>query len=102
MQATVDDYFAGEFLKAADVLQPTKLTIKMVSDADFEEEAKPVLHFNEIEKTLVLNKTNAEAVAEIAGSRNFQDWAGVVVVLFKEKVPFKGKRVDAIRVKAAV
>jgi hypothetical protein len=56
------------------------------------------VYFAGKEKGLVLNKTNANMIVEIAGSDETEDWEGVQIVLYSTRVDFQGRRVDAIRV----
>jgi hypothetical protein len=55
--------------------------VKMRSRFTNKDEYKGVVHFVGAEKGLVLNKTQATAFAEIAGSEEFADWKGLAVVL---------------------
>ena len=97
---TVDEMFPSRFLKATDL--PRKgmvLTIDALEQEDLNGEEKWVMFFVEEEKGLVLNKTNANAVADELG-RKTSEWSGHKVHLRKEKVDFQGRRVDAIRLSA--
>jgi hypothetical protein len=49
------------------------------------------------EKGLVVNATNFDTLADVFGS-DPSKWPGHTIVLKGEKVLFKGKRVDSIRV----
>jgi len=63
-------------------------------------EMKWTLTFTELDKPLVLNKTNIEACADTCGSDDTKDWFGLKVVLFEDpNVSFGGKRVGGIRVR---
>lgn len=59
---------------------------------------KLVVYFEDKQKGLVLNKTNAVMIAEIVGSDDTDAWQGVAIVIYPTKTDFQGKRVDAIRV----
>jgi hypothetical protein len=59
-----------------------------------------VLYFVGKSKGVVLNKTNARKVTELAGTDETDDWAGVQVVLFAAMVEFQGDTVESIRIKA--
>ncbi len=61
-------------------------------------EVKPVLYFDGGRKGLVLNKTNAQAIAEDYGD-DTEAWTGREIVLFIQKVTFQGKLTPAIRVR---
>jgi hypothetical protein len=91
--------FPSTYLKAAD-LQGRRVTVTMagVRLEDIGGEQKPILSFVGKDKGLVLNKTNANMIAEITGSEETDDWKGQAIVLYPTKTDFQGKRVDAIRV----
>ena len=64
-----------------------------------EKTEKPVIYFEGNCKPVILNVTNANLIAEALGSEEMDDWVGKQITLYPTRVPFKGKRVDAIRVK---
>ena len=66
------------------------------------EELRPCLHFAELEKPLVLNTTNAGAIARIVGSDETSEWHGHQVVLYNDpNVGYAGKITGGIRIRAA-
>lgn len=93
---------SSSFLKAADI----KGYRPVVEIEDFEigevgAEKKPqvILKFKDKEKKLGLNKTNAERLWVLSGSKNPADWVGGKVRLFVDpSVEFQGKKVEAIRI----
>ncbi len=93
------EYFASKFLKAEDLKgKRHKVTIDRVEMEDVGDEEKPVVHFKGWEKGLVMNKTNATVIGDIAKTDEWEDWAGIQVVLYSTRVTFQGKLVAAIRV----
>lgn len=91
--------FPSNYLKAADLQgKRVKVNIKQVLIEDIGGEDKPVIYFENKDKGVVLNKTNANMIAEIAGTPETDEWAGVPIVLYAAKVDFQGRRVDAIRI----
>ena len=48
---------------------------------------KAVVAFSKAHRRLVLNKTQAESIAKIAGSDAFADWPGLAVVLREGTAP---------------
>lgn len=95
----------GSFLKTEDLQgRAVRLTIESVSseeiDSDRGKEKKLVARFTGKEKGLVLNRTNADSIAEIAGSEDTDEWAGVTIALFPDKTKFAGKTVDCMRIRA--
>ena len=104
----IDEIYGGKFMKATDIQKPVRLTIKsarieqMPARDNEEARNKVVLTFNDIEKEMVVNATNAARIAEIAKTRVIEDWAGIVVMLVKDKTKFRGNLVDTISVMAPV
>ena len=64
-----------------------------------EKEKKPVLYFTDTKKGMVLNKTNATTIGAVHG-QEFEAWTGKEIELFEMMVPFQGKNVPSIRVRA--
>ena len=59
-----------------------------------------VVHYNEMDKPMILNRTNAKAIEKVAGSGLVEDWVGVRVTLYVEKgVKAFGDVVDALRIR---
>ncbi len=97
--------FPSEYLKADDVSgMGETYVMKSVKNEEFTDqdetkEMKPVLSFHDQEKTLILNKTNWNRIAEIYGDES-DTWNGKTIKLHLESVDYKGKKIDAIRVVA--
>lgn len=102
--ANINEAFPSKFLKASDLQGRTVgVTIDRV---EFEpvgqsREMKPIVYFADKEKGLVLNKTNANKIIQIAGSTETEDWAGVRVAIYPTETSFQGDQVECIRIKAA-
>lgn len=95
----INSAFPSEYLKASDLNgKAVRVTIADVTTQKVGDDQKPILHFVGREKTLVLNRTNANRIVEAVGSDETEQWAGWSIVLYPCKVDFQGKRVDAIRV----
>ena len=99
----VNDMFPSKYLKASDVgdtdLELTIIavdeeTIGQGSDADI----KSVVYFSETPKGLVLNKTNARAIASLYGDES-DDWTDNKIRLYATEVDFKGEQMLALRVR---
>jgi len=95
------DLFPSRFFKADDVTNPVILTIAAVSQEVMGEgqEEKPVVYFEDHQKCLALNKTNAERIANLVGSDTVEDWYGAKVELFRDTVMFHGARTPCVRVR---
>jgi|OpeIllAssembly_1097287.scaffolds.fasta_scaffold620973_2 hypothetical protein len=98
------ELFPSTFIKAADLGTNRPIgTIERIEEQTVgqgkDQALKPVAYFNEPRlKPLVLNRINAETVAEIAGTDDLECWPGTRVQLFATKTEFAGKRVDCIRI----
>jgi hypothetical protein len=99
----MDDVYGGSWLKAEDlpenfrgVLTVEHVSVQTVGDGQ-DKERKLALRFRGKEKLLLLNVTNANMMAEITGSRDYDHWVGRQVVLFRTMTDYAGKRVPALR-----
>jgi len=98
--------FPSKYLKKEDigdkrvVVTMGKVEIETVGQGS-DSEDKPVLYFQGHDKGLALNKVNADAITEIVGTDETDDWAGHRICLYVDKnVMMSGKRVGGIRVMA--
>jgi hypothetical protein len=100
-------HFPSQFLQVSDLTAtPIIATIESVTTEEFSNndkpERKPVLNFAEPEiKSCVLNLTRAEAVEEIAGSPDTDEWIGRQVGLVLGSTRYGGKKVACICIVAA-
>ena len=102
------DLRTSKFLKKEDVGPGLLVTIHAISQQNVAMEGadpdlRAVVHFNELEKPMVLNSTNGQIIARIAGTEEDIEtsWRGVRVVLYNDpNVSFGGKLVGGIRVRA--
>jgi len=99
---TANDVFPSKYLKAEDLESDLNLTVKNVVFEDLASgETKPVAHFDELDKGMIINKTNWSMIEKITGEKDSDNWKGKKVCLTVMDVEFKGDIVSAIRVKAA-
>lgn len=91
----------NEFLKAEDIgNQFWTFTIRAYEVKKFNDgTSKIFLTFNEWDKGLPLNVTNARAVAELYG-HNPNAWVGRQIMLFTMMVDFQGTKKLAVRLRA--
>ncbi len=102
----ISEAYPSKYLKAADLAgQDRTVTIRACVQEELgqgsEMEVKPVLYFDGGQKGLVLNKTNATAIADNYGD-DTESWPGRSIVLLVREVDYKGKLTPAIRVRAQV
>jgi hypothetical protein len=101
----VSDAFPSKYLKVEDlndvdlVLTITKVTSEILGQGA-EAQKKLIVHFEECEKGLACNKTNAGVIAKLYGD-DTDDWIGHAITLWpNHDVEFKGEIVSAIRVRS--
>jgi hypothetical protein len=94
--------FPSRYLQLADLDEgPIIALIKNVTTENIgpaeNAERKLVVHFHEPDvKALVCNLTRAEAIAEIAGSEDTEEWPGTKVRLVRGMTRYQGKKVGCI------
>lgn len=98
--------FPTNYVGAADLGgKDVPLTIKRVVLEELtmtggRKETKPVVYFERAQKRLVLNKTNAKAIANALGTPDTAKWIGQKVTLYATRCMFGAEEVDCIRVRA--
>lgn len=98
--ANIMDEFPSKYLKASDVEDehPT-VTIRHITREEVGQtkDVRPCIYFEEVEKGVVLNKTNATNISKMYGSET-DNWIGKKVVLGTAMVDFQGESKPAIRI----
>lgn len=95
-------FLGGSHLKQHDVPTATLVTVTDTSSVDFEDppETKMVLHFAELEKGLVMNKTNISVAIATFGSSDTSQWKGKQIILYADpSISFGGKVVGGLRLR---
>ena len=101
----LNDAFPSNYVKAEDVegqeisVTIAKLTIESMKSKSGNEEQKPVLHFSDYPKQMVLNATNWKRIAQILGNDDSDFWTGKKITLVTEIVDSFGEMKPAVRVK---
>ena len=99
MARYIKDYDNRKYLKKEDLPNPVVLTITHVTDDEMQDGSiKPAAHFKgDGYLPALLNKTNREMIALIAGSENIDEWGGTQVEFFNDEAfVYQGSR-GAIR-----
>ena len=101
---TTDFYSdTSKYLRASDLIgKDRNSTIVRVTLGEFTSDTgaktvKPVVEFHDDSQALVLNKTNMAALEMMFGT-DMDRWAGQTIRLYGDRVPFRGKIVDTIRI----
>ena len=98
----------SRFLKKEDCGPGILVTIRECSQQNVakegvEPEMKWCLHFDEVDKPMVLNSTNAQVIAIVCQSEETEAWVGKKIVLYSDpSISFGGKLVGGIRARAPV
>lgn len=104
----INDMTESKYMKKSDCEQRpilatiSHLTRENLAMEDHQPEMKYVIHFQEADlKPMVLNRINAQLIAQITGSEETDDWAGKQIVCYNDPtVSFAGKLTGGIRVRA--
>ena len=100
---SIQSAFPSTYLRTVD-LGDRKVEVTIdhlkLEDVGNDGERKPVLYFQGKDKGVVLNKTRAAAVTEIAGTDDYGKWTGVKIVLSAATTMFKGKTTPCIGISA--
>lgn len=99
----INDAFPSKYLKASDLKNRTvNVVIENVAIERLGNDNKVVVYFEGKDKGLVLNKTNANMIAEITEQQEMDNWIGHKIAVYPTHVDFQGKRTPAIRVEYPV
>ena len=101
-----NDVFPSKYLKAEDdvfdngdfTVTVKSVVLEKLTSREKGEEDKPVMYFNELDKGLILNKTNWGVCAKLFDEES-DNWAGERVTLFTMDVDAFGDIVSAIRIR---
>lgn len=97
MGINMNEAFPSKWLRADDIDRETPVTISDVTmEPIADDERKPVIWFNEFDKGMVLNKTNANNVSGIYGP-DTDLWIGKQMSLATAMVDFQGRSTRALR-----
>jgi hypothetical protein len=96
-------YATGEDLqgKAITLTIASIILEKMHPQANAPEVEKWVLYFKEAKKGVVLNRTMAYQIGEFLGSEDTDDWVGKSITIYPQPMTVAGRKVTAIRARAA-
>jgi|SRR5208282_882834 len=103
---TINDLKQSKYLTKADVTPPVLVTIRgyeqvNVAKEGAEPEMRWALHFDELDKPMVVNSTNGQIIAAITGSEDFDGWIANKIVLYNDpNISFAGKLTGGIRCRA--
>lgn len=95
----VDTLYPSKYLSASDLQgkEPTVTITQISMEKMTDGQTKPCVFINNKPKGIVLNKTNAMAIANMYGKET-DNWIGKKIKLVKVWTDFQGKPVEAIRI----
>ena len=94
--------FPSNYVKASDLNgREVPVVIAKAKIEKLGSDNRLVLYFQNTEKGMVCNKTNAGRIEKMYGD-DTDGWIGKEIVLYADLVEYQGKTVDAIRVKPPV
>ena len=98
-----NDFLGGNYLRKADIDEPAMVTVANVwSEAVMNSARKKLMiSFNEIEKPLILNKTNIKRLVDIFSTQDTSQWRGRVTLYVEQGVEYAGRVVGGLRLKEA-
>jgi hypothetical protein len=95
----------AKYLKKEDIPSPINTSILWIKEEEVTApgkgtETRLVLYFDGLKKGLVLNTANAEALAELTGTDDYEKWVDTPVQLYVDPdVKYGGKRTGGIRIR---
>jgi hypothetical protein len=104
---TKDQVFPSNYLKASDIPEDSllpavieKVEMKQIRQG---EKAKPLIHFQNLDKALVCNVINWNSIVKSTGSDDSDNWTGKTIHLYRsETANPSGEMVECIRVRVKV
>lgn len=96
-----EDFLGGNYLKKEDIREPQNVTVVDVWSETVLGSNRPklIIAFEEIEKPLILNKTNTKRLIQIFGTPDTTEWRGRILLYVEKTVEFGGRMVGGVRVK---
>ena len=99
-----NEFLGGNYLRKEDLHGEQIVTVTEVwSEALLNASRKKlVMAFHELEKPLILNKTNIKRMVRIFGTGDTSAWQGPITLYVEHDVEYGGRVVGGIRVKPAI
>jgi hypothetical protein len=98
----------AKYLKKEDIPSPVNTSILWIKEEEVTApgkgtEPRLVLYLDGLKKGLVLNTANAETLAELTGTDDYEEWADTTVQLCVDPdVTYGGKKIGGIRIRKPV
>jgi hypothetical protein len=98
----------AKYLKKEDVPSPIDTSILWIKEEEVTApgkgtETRLVLYFDGLKKGLVLNMANADALEDITGTDEYEEWKDIPVQLYVDPdVTYGGKKTGGIRIRKPI
>ena len=95
----------AKYLKKEDIPSPVNTSILWLKEEEVtapgkDTETRLVLYLDGLKKGLVLNMANAETLAEITGTDEYEKWSDIPIQLYVDpEVKYGGKKIGGIRIR---
>lgn len=96
--------FPSKYIKTEDLEGKTlnvtieRVITETIKKDDGSTEEKRIVYFKGAQRGMVLNQTNWNAIADISGQQDDDDWPGTKIMLYPTKTQFGAKIVPCIRI----
>ncbi len=94
-----NDFLGGNYLRKEDIQGPLNVTVTDVWSEKVLGASRPklIIQFEELEKSLILNKTNTKRLMTIFDTPDTTQWRGRIVLHVESGVEYAGQVVGGIR-----
>jgi hypothetical protein len=95
----------AKYLKKEDISSPIDTSILWIKEEEVTApgkgtETRLVLYCDGLKKGLVLNTTNADALLDITGTDDYEQWSDISIELYVDPdVKYGGKKIGGIRIR---
>jgi hypothetical protein len=95
-----NDAYPSKYIKTADFTGPATYTLHSlnIEEVGQEKERRPIAYFKEINRGMVINRTNWDVLEDTFGP-DTDRWIGQVVEVFPTTTSFGGRRVPCLRIR---
>lgn len=95
-----DDFIGGNYLRKEDIREPQNVTVSNVWSEKVLGSNRPrlIVAFEELDKPLILNKTNTKRLMTIFGTPETTEWRGQILLYVEKGVEYAGRVVGGLRV----
>lgn len=96
-------YLGAYSINGQDLIGTIKQVKKeVVTSTSGKKQECTVCYFEELEKPMILNKTNCKIIAGVYKSPYIENWVGKKIALYKSKVNAFGEEVEALRIRSKI